>query len=104
MNIKTAYTIGFTKSYDQALANEKNVRKCGMRDDYPGGWVWKSFEEADNFRLNAIPIVEPEWVPEESSVYEIKLPNGFNQDISPTPGEDGVHNLINDALIIRKVV
>jgi hypothetical protein len=99
---KTAYTIGYTKNYDKALAeNERN--KLGKNGDYPGGWVWKTAEEALKFiKDEMLTTASPNWNPADFSVYTLELPNGWDEDVSAEPGEDGVHNLLHDATIVCK--
>jgi hypothetical protein len=40
------YTIGHRPSYEQGLTEMPNIRKLGRREGYPGGSVWKTYEEA----------------------------------------------------------
>lgn len=91
-----AYTIGSTKSYDQALSEEPRVQKLGAYEDYEGGWVWKTTTEAHTFIVNTT-------LPFNASVYELQLPTSWEVDVSPTCADDGVHRLLHDALIIRKI-
>ena len=39
------YTIGYRPHYEKQLSQGK-VNKLGRRPDYPGGSVWRTFEEA----------------------------------------------------------
>lgn len=96
-----AYTIGNPKVYDKNLVKYCKFYKSGKNhgyDDksYEGGWVWKTIEEAKEF-------IRKETLSFPAEVYEINLPNGWEQDVSLFPGEDGVHNLLIDAQILRKV-
>lgn len=43
------YTIGHTKNYLEAFETDPNLKKLGQTDDYPGGSVWKTRKEAENF-------------------------------------------------------
>ena len=40
------YTIGNTESYMRLFATHDRPRKTGRNDDYPGGSVWQTREEA----------------------------------------------------------
>jgi hypothetical protein len=108
-----AYTIGRTRSYDLGLTEPKGLCKLGLRgpnsydcpdcpEGYPGGWVWKTIEEADNFRKDRLNQFEPNWNPEEFSVYEIQLTAGWEVDVSET--NDGFNNLLVDSKIIKKAI
>lgn len=105
--MKTCYTIGRTTSYDEALLYPQGVHKLGAYEPtseepegYKGGWVFKTIQEALELKKT---IHKFDWNPEEFSVYELKLPNNWEQDVSKDPDEDGVHHLLVDALIVRKV-
>lgn len=107
-----AYTIGRTSSYDQSLSEHpEGVTKLGRiepcLDDpegYPGGWVWHTKAEANRFRLDGLRQAEPQWDPETFSVYLLQLQGSWASDVSPDPNPvDGVHNLLVDATILRKV-
>jgi hypothetical protein len=90
----TAYTIGNRIGYDRDLASLPVVTKIGRDEDYPGGWVWRTAAEAQQF-IDATDLSFP------AKVYGLVLPNGWEQDVSAEPGDDGVHNLLNDARIIQ---
>ncbi len=92
-----AYTIGHERSYDTALLKPP-VYKIGATSDpteptYPGGWVWRS--EAD---ARAFLVSYPEF-----AVYELRLPASWAECVTTQPADDGVHTLIFDAEIIRKI-
>lgn len=104
-----AYTIGRTSSYDASLLRTQPSKKIGRQapspenpDGYLGGWVWQSPRDADAFRVKSLGSYEPKWLPDDFSVYELDLPNGWLRDVSITPGEDGIHHLLVDATIVRK--
>jgi len=40
------YTIGFTLDYERYFLSQDRVIKQGRTNDYPGGGVWQTFEEA----------------------------------------------------------
>ncbi len=93
-----AFTIGNRSSYDRALT-EGPVSKLGRSADYEGGWVWRTSEEAQAFidkQGAALGFL--------ASVYELKLPSGWDKDVSQEPSpDDGVHRLLHDALITNRV-
>jgi hypothetical protein len=96
----TAYTVGAEQSYDLALREDPAVTKLGTRPDddppYPGGWVWRTAEEAWAFVAGAsLPFVP--------AVYELSLPTGWDEDVTTDVGADGVHHLLHDARIVCKV-
>ena len=91
-----AYTIGNSKVYDENLKKHHKLFKSGKNSFYEGGWVWKTIKEARTFiQISSLSFL--------AEVYEIQLPNGWEQDVSLLPGEDGVHNLLVDAIILRKI-
>ena len=92
-----AYTIGNVRSYDKDLVEKENLYKVGRSEDYPGGWVWKTIEEVQQFIKKTV-------LNFQVGIYEIELPNDWATDVSQEPGKDGVYNLLNDALIVRKVI
>jgi len=94
----TAYTIGNEHGYDETLASGTAVYKLGKRpeEDYPGGWVCKTIDDAQNF-------INDQDLPFKAAVYEIELPGTWETDVTSKPGGDGVHNLLVNAKIIKKV-
>lgn len=109
--IDLAYTIGRTSSYDRGLLElPGELTKLGRiescPDDpegYPGGWVWKTKNEADQFRLEKLQLVAPEWDLTTFSVYQLQLQGSWASDVSAEPNpSDGVHNLLKNALIVQK--
>lgn len=97
-----AFTIGHTSSYDQALLDDpENSNKIGIRDDYDGGWIWKSSQEAQSF-INSKEFLNIDWGdgkirdPEEFSVYKVILVNDC-KDISPIVGKDNIYHLLIDS-------
>jgi len=92
----SAFTVGFTKSYDASLESQPAVYKTGLIEDegYPGGWVWRTREEAEAF-LSACPGFDG------YSVYGLVLQNGWEEDVSKEPNDDGVHNLLHNARIFK---
>ncbi len=88
------FTIGNRKSYDRDIS-EGSVLKTGCRPNwdppYEGGWVWRTKEAAESFIASNV-------FKFEAKVYGLKLPSGWEQDVSAEPNSlDGVHRLINDA-------
>ncbi len=100
---KIAYTIGRTSAYDKNLSYFEPLKKLGKMKGYEGGWVWLTAEEAEHFKNNDMRKCCPEWEPKNFSVYQLNLPNSWDKDVSKEPGEDGIHSLLNDAIIVRKV-
>lgn len=99
-----AFTIGNTSSYDHSLRNEAEGGprswKLGSDDEgYLGGWVWRTPEAAAAFIIDHADLLGF-----KASVYELKLPTGWDADVHIQPGGvDGVYNLRNDAVIVKKV-
>jgi hypothetical protein len=82
-----AYTIGHTKSYNQALKEDPNdCFKVGRTFDYQGGWVWKTKEEAQAFIVSE-DFLKVDWGdckprdPKNFSVYGLVLANGWDKDV-----------------------
>lgn len=104
-----AYTLGRTSSYDESLASGEPLSKLGVRpispedpEGYGGGWIWQTAQEAHDF-LNGPFSNDYDWLPEDFSIYEVELVNGWDIDVLLTTGSDGVHRLKNDSRIIGKV-
>jgi len=104
------YTVGHTDSYDQLLLEKDNVNKMGKTETYPGGWVWKSSEDAAAF------LKSPYWDaidwgdgksrdPSTFSVYCLQLPNNWEEDtyVSEEATKAGANLLLIDVKIIGKV-
>lgn len=100
--MRTAFTIGNEAAYDRALAGAEPPYKVGARPDidppYEGGWVWRTPGDAAGFVL-----CQGDALGFAAAVYEVELASGWDADVSPEPGDDGVHRLLVDARIIRKV-
>jgi hypothetical protein len=96
-----AYTIGHTVSYERYLKEDPNCMKVGRRDDYVGGCVWATQEEAQAF-LDAGHLIIDSVVRDTSefSVYGIHLPTGWDTDVS-VETYDGVRALLNDAVLFK---
>lgn len=86
-----AYTVGEKCSYDHALIeagrNEQKVQKEGRSRDFEGGQVWKTQQEAELF-------IEDNFLTFTPDVYGVWLENGWDKDVDPSPGKDGVHRLL----------
>ena len=97
--MEIAYTIGHEKNYDILLLSGE-THKLGRQLDesppYPGGWVWRTALEAQTFIQNTT-------LGFEAAVYTLELVECWKTDVTPYPGEDGVHNLLIDARIVGKV-
>lgn len=102
--MEIAYTIGNQRGYDRDLtapdvvAGERKVSKLGQRLDedppYPGGWVWRTQDEAQAF-------VDNTELSFPAKVYGVRLPESWAQDVSPEPDpEDGVRRLLHDAELL----
>ena len=94
-----AFTIGNTKSYEEAFRNHPNdAFKLGKTDDYEGGFIWKTAAEAEDF-IRSPAFLKIDWgdgrprLPEDFSVFRVFLANGY-EDISAVPNEDGAHYLL----------
>jgi len=101
--MQLAYTIGAQRSYDESLLDLENPPvKCGLHPEwdepYGGGWIWRTAQEAADFIRNVGAAMGF-----NAAVYEVALPNGWAQDVSPHVGEDGVHRLLVDSRILRRV-
>lgn len=89
----TAYTIGAIRSYEEAL-REGPVRKLGRSSEYEGGWVWQELDEAKVVALDAdLGFV--------AGVFELTLTGEW--DRATFLGKDGIHHIVEDAVIVRRV-
>jgi hypothetical protein len=43
------FTVGHSRSYEQAFQEQGMPQKLGKESDYPGGSVWKTAEEAQKY-------------------------------------------------------
>jgi hypothetical protein len=100
---KIAYTVGLVSSYepsiDEAAAKGETVHKTGRmpEDNYEGGWIWRTREEAqakiDNpaITVNGKP---DEWTQGKVfKVYGVLMEGTWETDVSPEVYADGVHRL-----------
>lgn len=100
-----AFTLGNTSGYDRSLAEEAGVKKIGLREDYDGGWVWRTEADARAFLQSDLFGAGTDRDPRKYSVYLLALPCPWEECCSPEPHPaDGVHRLWKDAPILRKVV
>lgn len=98
-----AFTVGFAALYDRYVADSEHPRKLGQRDGYPGGWVWSSAQDAREFLGSETLAREfPDDDPAGFAVYELRLPTGWEADVTPEPDRNGVHHLLTDALIVGR--
>jgi hypothetical protein len=99
---KIAYTIGRTITYNKGIKEPGGVKKLGREEQYEGGWVWSTIQQAKDFINYQMEQFEPAWRPIDFSVYELCLPNGWDIDISKlkVPGTLA-YCLLHDAQIIR---
>ena len=97
---RRGFTIGCKASYDQGLEEEEVLTKLGREPGdarypgYIGGWVWKTQEAAQSY-LDA----NQDGLGFIGHVYGLLLPTSWDVDVTPEPGEDGIHNLLPDAVI-----
>ena len=100
-----AFTLGNTSGYDRLLAEQPVTTKIGLRDNYLGGWVWRTEAEARAFLQSDLFGAGTDRDPRKYSVYLLDLPGPWEECCSPTPDpSDGVHRLWKDAPLVRKVV
>lgn len=87
------YTIGRVTSYERALDEHKDVKKSGKSDDYEGGWVWKTYEEAlTEAKKHDIAGVS------QYKVYGVKA--NWDTD-TEHHGNNHYNNLLVDSIIVR---
>jgi len=92
----TFFTLGNHESYEKALdemeAKGKPLLKVGRTDDYLGGCVFKTIEDAKKYAKES----GYDYVP-----YRLKLPNGWEQDVDDSLEKAEYFCLLNDAEIMR---
>lgn len=81
------FTIGRTESYDQNIASQENCQKKGKDQNYCGGSVWRTYEEA------------LEYVVEGYSVYGVVA--DWDKDTEENQEGGNWHNLLKDAKLIK---
>lgn len=119
-----AFTIGRITTYDELLADGQPHWKLGQIDretgarrrvddagnkivdeggvPYLGGWVWRRAASAKAFMHSNSWFKT--WKVEEFAVYEMELTGTWQTDVtSAADASDGVHRLIHDARLIRRV-
>ena len=88
-----AFTLGNPATYEVAIDKDPDLKKLGKNEDYDGGCVFRTKEDAANSSL------AKEY---GYHVYGLILPNGWNQDVdSSKEAEEGFSRLVNDARIVR---
>lgn len=103
-----AYTIGNRNSYDRALEEAHRdggvIHKLGRSQDYDGGWVFCSMEDAraklddpDGLRTDFGHGMT------EAGIYELRLPRSWGEDVYWN-GEEASHLLVVDAVIVCRVL
>lgn len=120
-----AFTIGRIATYDPLLADGQPHWKLGQIDretgarrrvddagnrivetggvPYLGGWVWRRPASAKAFMSTSHWFKGP-WKEEEFAVYEMELIGTWQTDVTAEADpSDGVHHLIQDARLIRRV-
>lgn len=92
------FTIGNTKNYTKAL-NENPPESCikiGRTEDYQGGWVWLTKEEAQNF-IDSEDFPKIDWGDGKLRCPKDFQPFGYRHQV-----ECATANLHSD--MVRKVV
>src|SRR5262249_23046462 len=100
-----AYTIGWRRTYDRALAEIPGVVKTGRRsagtdgfeEGYPGSWVWQTCEAAAQYLEESL---RPPLSPEGWGIYVVELPGPW-EAVTERSDEDGLFHLLVDAPILR---
>lgn len=74
-----AYTIGHIKNYEKVIADHPDDHfKAGAFDDYDGGYIWKTREEAKAF-IDSTDFLKVNWGdnlprhPKDFSVFQVHL-------------------------------
>jgi len=80
------FTIGKTEYYERYFREQDCPRKLGKTNDYEGGSVWKTREEAQKF------------CPEGYSVYGVEA--DWGKDTEPNENGD-YHNLLVTSPLVR---
>ena len=99
-----AFTIGWRRTFDRALAEGRGVVKAGQRSagsegfaqDYEGGWVWPTREAAVQY----LEALEPPLSSEGWGIYVIELPGAW-EVVTERSDDDGLVHLVVDAPILR---
>ncbi len=100
------FTLGSTKSYNEAIINNPNTRKIGKYDDYDGGWVWQNRKATEEF-LNSVAFRHVDWGdgkprnPENFSVYGVLI-NDWSADTYQSQKDQQHHLLVDAQLIMLK--
>jgi hypothetical protein len=95
-----AFTIGSTKNYIESITNNTSAKKLGKSEDYLGGWVWKTREEAEQF-IRSNQFLKTDWGdgklrdPNCFSVFGLLI-NDWDSDTYKST-EDGQYHLLIDA-------
>lgn len=93
--VQIVYTLGNPKGYDPDLAEARRKRepifKLGRTEDYSGGIVFKTPEEARAYSSEHELGYEP---------YGLMLPNGWNTDVDSSRTQEDYDCLLNNAEII----
>lgn len=98
------YTIGSTKSYNEAFLTDPNIKKVGKSENYDGGWIWKTQEDASNF-LNSIEFLKIDWGDNQSrdphnfSIYGVII-NSWEDDTYLNEKDHQLH-LLTDAVLVK---
>lgn len=96
--VGVAYTIGRVTAYEQAIREGAKKLK--------GGWVWRTAEEADEYRIHFMNMDIADWKPGDFSVYELEL-TSWDEDVGEkiiSDNSGGAYELKNDVRIVGAVV
>jgi len=81
------YTIGRTAAYEKNFIDLPIVEKLGRTDDYPGGCVWKTREEAEKYCQG------------DYSVYGVDA--DWEKDTEASIVNNGCHDLLKTSKLIK---
>ena len=93
------YTFGRTSNYDKDLSARDDVKKIGRQEDYAGGSVWRTYEEAQAF-VDSLPNEFcPDWYAKDFSVYGVIA----EWETETYQGDEGApwRNLRKDSLLVK---
>lgn len=101
-----AYTIGCTKSYNEGFQTDPDMKKIGRSENYEGGCVWRTKEEAQAF-IWSDEFLKIDWgdgkprYPENFSVYGLIL-SSWEEDVDSIRRDDNkYHLLLNDSKLFK---
>ncbi len=101
---RVAYTIGNKSSYDHSLAINvppNFVKKIGKIKGYDGGWCWKTYQDALNYKNSHSEVDLGEDGKMDMGlfdIYRLELQNGWEEDVALDKSGE-YHTLLRDAKI-----